>query len=243
MLKLYDYELSGNCYKVRLLLSILRLDYQRQGVDFYPGREHKSTEFLRINPLGQLPVLVDDELTLADSNAILAYLACKYDPNQTWYPTQHPAQIGTINYWLNFANELGSSAGAARLQQSFAYPFDLETCQTRAHSLLRILDQHLWFQHHQQRNWLCTTKTPNIADTATTPNTIATTDTPTIADIACFPHVILCEEGGISRLDYPAVRLWCDQVKRILNFITTPGVFPTSPARTNITESYPPDSP
>ena len=230
MLKLYDYELSGNCYKVRLLLSILRLDYQRQGVDFYPGREHKSTEFLRINPLGQLPVLVDDELTLADSNAILAYLACKYDPSQSWYPTQHPAQIGTINYWLNFANELGSSAGAARLQQSFAYPFDLETCQTRAHSLLRILDQHLWFQYHQQRNWLCSTSTKN-------PNT------PTIADIACFPHVILCEEGGISRLDYPAVRLWCDQVKRIPNFITTPGVFPTSPARTNITQSYPPTSP
>ena len=227
MLKLYDYELSGNCYKVRLLLSILRLDYQRQCVDFYPGREHKSTEFLRINPLGQLPVLTDDELSLADSNAILAYLACKYDPSQSWYPTQHPAQIGTINYWLNFANELGSSAGAARLQQSFAYPFDLETCQTRAHSLLRILDQHLWFQYHQQRNWLCTTSTtPNTNSKPTT-----TPDTPTIADIACFPHVILCEEGGISRLDYPAVRLWCDQVKRIPNFITTPGVFPTSPNR------------
>ena len=125
-------------------------------------------------------------------------------------------------------SRLGSSAGAARLQQSFAYPFDLETCQTRAHSLLRILDQHLWFQHHQQRNWLCTTSTtPN---TNSKSNTTATTpDTPTIADIACFPHVILCEEGGISRLDYPAVRLWCDQVKRIPNFITTPGVFPTSP--------------
>ena len=122
-------------------------------------------------------------------------------------------------------SRLGSSAGAARLQQSFAYPFDLETCQARAHSLLRILDQHLWFQQHQQRNWLCTTDTPNTTDITTTP------DTPTIADIACFPHVILCEEGGISRLDYPAVRLWCDQVKRIPHFITTPGVFPTSPNR------------
>ena len=55
MITLYDYELSGNCYKLRLLLSFLQIEYKTVPVEFYPGREHKSEWFLRINPLGQLP--------------------------------------------------------------------------------------------------------------------------------------------------------------------------------------------
>ena len=213
MLKLYDYELSGNCYKIRLLLNMLAVPYERQCVDFYPGLEHKSADFLRINPLGQLPVLADGELILADSQAILVYLAAQYDASNLWYPQQQPELLGQINYWLSFASELGQSAGAARLQQSFNYDLDLAACQARAHQLLRVLDEQLWFQQHQQRDWLCAGYAP------------------TIADIACFPYVILCEEGGVSRLDYPAVRLWCDQVKRIPGFVTMPGVFSTSVAR------------
>ena len=213
MLKLYDYELSGNCYKIRLLLNMLALPYERQCIDFYPGREHKSAEFLRINPLGQLPVLADGELVLADSQAILVYLAAKYDASNLWYPQQEPERLGQISYWFSFASDLGKSAGAARVHQSFNYDLNLAACQARAHKLLRILDEHLWFQQQQQRDWLCAGSAP------------------TIADIACFPYVILCEEGGVSRLDYPAVRLWCDQVKRIPRFITMPGVFPTSAAR------------
>lgn len=64
MLKLYDFELSGNCFKVRLMMSILGLIYETEVVEFYPGREHKTPEFLKINPLGQLPVLQDGEKTL-----------------------------------------------------------------------------------------------------------------------------------------------------------------------------------
>ena len=58
MIELYDYELSGNCYKIRLMLSFLKLDYLSKKVEFYPGKEHKSEKFLEINPLGQLPVPV-----------------------------------------------------------------------------------------------------------------------------------------------------------------------------------------
>lgn len=61
MLKLYDFELSGNCFKVRLMMSILGLKYKTEVVEFYPGREHKTPAFLRINPMGQLPVLQDGE--------------------------------------------------------------------------------------------------------------------------------------------------------------------------------------
>ena len=65
MITLYDYELSGNCYKLRLLMSILGVDYKTVPVDFYPGREHKSEWFLKLNPLGQLPVIEDDGLRAA----------------------------------------------------------------------------------------------------------------------------------------------------------------------------------
>ena len=71
MIRLYDFDLSCNCYKVRLLLAILGVEYERKNVDFFPGLKHRSPEFLAVNPLGQLPVLEDGELRLAQSQAIL----------------------------------------------------------------------------------------------------------------------------------------------------------------------------
>ena len=68
MLELYDYELSGNCYKIRLILSFLNLDYISKKIEFYPSEEHKSEVFLKINPLGQLPVISDGGLILRDCN-------------------------------------------------------------------------------------------------------------------------------------------------------------------------------
>ena len=79
MITLYDYELSGNCYKLRLFMSFLHIPYKTVPIDFYPGREHKSEWFLKINPLGQLPVIDDDGYVLRDAQAILAYLAARYD--------------------------------------------------------------------------------------------------------------------------------------------------------------------
>ena len=64
MLKLYDYELSGNCFKIRWFLNILGIEYESIPVEFYPGKEHQSSSFKEINPLGQLPVIDDDDLRL-----------------------------------------------------------------------------------------------------------------------------------------------------------------------------------
>ena len=208
MLKLYDYELSGNCYKVRLLLSMLGLEYASEIVEFYPGREHKQAEFLRLNPLGQLPLLADCDYLLPDAQAILVYLAVRYDASGNWCPQRDAAALGQIARWLSFADALTQSLGAARLQQGFGYELDLEACQSAGHQLLRVIDEHLWFAQAQRQSWLLPGAHPSIAD------------------VACFPYIILSEEGGIERQDYPAIRLWCDQVKRIPGFITMPGVFP-----------------
>ena len=79
-IKLYGFELSGNCYKVRLLMSLLRLEYEAVVVNLKAG-EHKSAEFLRLNPLEQVPVLMHGNFVLADSQAILVYSARKYGAN------------------------------------------------------------------------------------------------------------------------------------------------------------------
>ena len=84
MIKLYDYELSGNCYKLRLLMNILGIQFESISVDFYPGLQHKSVWFLEINPLGQLPVLDDGGMVLRDAQAILVYLSSKYDKSKKW---------------------------------------------------------------------------------------------------------------------------------------------------------------
>jgi glutathione S-transferase len=210
-MKLYDFELSGNCYKVRLLLDILGLAYDRITVDFYPGREHKSDAFLGLNPLGQIPVLDDDGLILRDAQAILAYLASKYDPAQLWFPHSDPATMAQVMMWLAFANDISASSGAARLGDGYFYPVDTEKARSDANSLFRILDERLWFSEIEHAGWIC--PGPH----------------PTIADLACFPYVILSEEGGISRLPYPAIRRWTDRVKLIPGFSLMAGVFHAAP--------------
>jgi glutathione S-transferase len=213
MITLYDFELSGNCYKLRLLMSILGIDYKIVPVDFYPGREHKSAAFLKLNPLGQLPVIDDDGLVLRDAQAILVYLAAKYDASAKWYPRDDAALLGEVSQWLAFADAITATASAARLHDGLFYDLDVEAARAGAHRLFRILDEHLWFGEHDGRDWICAAGHP------------------TIADIACFPYILLSEEGGVSRQDYPAIRRWADRVKRAPGFVVMSGIFPAGPAR------------
>ncbi len=213
MIKLYDYELSGNCYKLRLLMSFLGIEFETEKIDFYPGLQHKSDEFLKLNPLGQLPVIDDDGLVLRDAQAILVYLASKYDGSGKWYPTGDPALLGQVSQWLAFADGITSTASAARLHDSLLYRhLDIDAARAGAHNLFRILDEHLYFAELDGQDWIC----PG--------------DHPTIADIACFPYIMLSEDGGISRMDYPAIRRWCDRFKRMPGFVVMSGVFPAGPA-------------
>ncbi len=207
MIKLYDYELSGNCYKVRLLLGALSVPFERVELDFYPGREHKSARFLAINPLGQLPVIDDGGFVLRDAQAILVYLATRYDASGLWCPRDDAAALARIVLWLGFAGDLTATAGAARLHDTMFYDADIDQCRAGAHALFRVLDEHLWFAEQQGQDWLCSTGHP------------------TIADLACFPYVMLSEEGGIPRLPYPAIRRWADRVERIPRFTPMPGIF------------------
>jgi glutathione S-transferase len=210
MIKLYDYELSGNCYKPRLLLNILGLAYERRGIEFYPRKEHKEDAFLALNPLGQLPVLDDDGYVLRDAQAILIYLAARYDLSGQWYPVNDPHVLGELGMWLAFADSITATSSAARLHDLLHYELDADKARSAAHALFRVLDEHLWFAQQNGSGWLCSPAHP------------------TIADLACFPYVMLSDEGGIPLLDYPAIRRWTDDVKRIPGFIVMSGIFETS---------------
>lgn len=211
MIRLYDFELSAECYRVRLMLSILGVRYEAVPVDVFPGREHESDWFTKLSPEGQLPVLDDGGVTIAGADPALLYLAGKFDPADRWLPLAAAGLDAGAREWLAMSGQLRDSAGNARLAVNFGYDHDLGALQREAHRLLRRIDEHLWFGEREGRAFLASKH-------------------PTIADIACFPDIVLCEEGGISRQDYPAVRRWLDRVKRIPGFTTMSGVFPTAPS-------------
>ena len=205
MIKLYNYELSGNCYKLRLLMNILKVPYESIAVDFYPGREHKSERFLDLNPFGQLPVLEDGDLRLRDAQAILVYLAAQYDKERKWYPVDAVA-MGKIAMWLAVADDITRSASAARLHDALGYVLDIDKARADAHALFRIIDEHLADMEVTGQQWLAL-------------------DQPTIADIACFPYIAMSHEGDIMRDDYPAIRRWIERVRRLPGFIGMSGIF------------------
>ncbi len=212
MITLYNWDLSVNCYKQRLLMSILGVEYESIPVDFYPGWEHKGAEFKKVNPLGHIPVIVDGDYVLRDAHAILVYLAARYDPSRRWYPVDDPELLGETAQWMLFAEGTTNTASAARLHVNLGYDFDIDAVRAGAHRLFRVLDEHLWFREREGRGW------------------VVSSPHPTIADLAIFPDVMLSEEGGISRQDYPALRRWTDRVRRIDGWIPMPGMFPASPA-------------
>ena len=208
MRKLYDYVLSANCYKVRLMLSLLDLEYETVPIDFHPAKEHKGPEFRRINPMGHIPVLDDDGFVLRDAHAILIYLATAYDPSGDWYPVAVPQRLGEVAQWMQFADATAGTASAARLHVNLGYDLDVDAARAGAHDLFGVLDEHLWFGERSGQLWL------------------AAGERPTLGDIAVFPDVVLAEEGGVSLLDYPAIRRWLDRVKQVPGFTVMPGVFP-----------------
>jgi glutathione S-transferase len=190
--RLYRHELSGHAHRVELFLSLIGKDYQLVDVDLVGG-EHRQEEFLKLNPFGQVPVLVDGGVTLADSTAILVYLAKKY--GEEWLPGD-PLGQARVQRWLSVASgEVASGPGAARLVTLFKAPLDHQRAKDTAHKLLRLMDNHL-------------KETPYLA-----------AERPTIADIAVYTYVAHANEGDVSLQDYPFVRGWIERVEAFPNFV------------------------
>ncbi len=204
MIQIYDYELSSSCYKVRLMMNLLKLEYEVIPVGFYPAAEHRAADFLAINPLGQLPVIQDGQHRLRDSQAILVYLASKFDSLKKWYPSDS-VTMSNVNMWLSFAGGELMNASSARLHDLIRYPGDISALRSAAHQAFEVLDDHLAEAEITGQNWLA-------AEHAT------------IADIACFPCTALSHDGGISRDQYPAIDRWLGRVMRLPGFVGMSGI-------------------
>jgi glutathione S-transferase len=197
MLKLYDANISGNCYKIKVLLSFLNVEHEIIHVDLFK-RQHKSAEFIALNEFGQVPVLVDGNETIRDSQAILFYIASKYD-NGTWLPKDSVGQVKVIQWLSIAANEIFNSFAMARVYYLLnRKEVDIERATARAYALLKTLDQHL-----STRQWL-------------------EFERPTIADVACFPYIAMANEGKISLEDYPHVIAWLNRFKQLPRYVELP---------------------
>jgi glutathione S-transferase len=200
MMKLYDMELSGNCYKVRLLCSMLGLEYQRVAISLKDG-EAESEAFLRLNPRAQVPVLDDDGIVIWDSIAILGYLARKAD--SPLFPTE-AEPLARVMQWLAVSeNEILYGLARARAINLFGRPFHRNTTRVMAIDGLKLLDNRL-----RDRPWLAG-------------------EAFTIADIACYPYVALAHEGDIDVSRYPAIQAWIRRIRELPGYIDMPGMAAT----------------
>ena len=196
-MKLYDRDVSGNCHKVRLLLSMLGLAYDKVPVQL--GKDNKTPEFLRLNPRGQVPVLVDGAVTVWDSQAILVYLARRYG-GKTWLPLEATTMAAVMQWLAMSENDLLFGLARARAVKRFNAPWNLEQVQALGRNGLKVLDGHL-----AANAWLAAGH-------------------PTIADLACYPYVVMAPEGEIGLDDYANVRAWIGRIQALPGHVGMPGI-------------------
>jgi glutathione S-transferase len=186
---LYDSPVSGNCYKVRLLLAHLGLPYERRTVDVV-DRSNRPDLLGGLNPALRVPTLVlDDGRPLAESGAILWYFgeATRFVPDDRYERAQvlqwmffeqydHEPAIAVARFWLMYSGR--PEAFADRIEE-----------RTRAgHRALAAMEGHL-----RDRELL-------VGDSLT------------LADIALYAYTHVAPEGGFDLSGYPAIRRWLDRV-------------------------------
>jgi glutathione S-transferase len=190
-MKLYYMNASGNSYKVRILLSLLKVPHDKAVLD-NKNREHKQAAFLALNPRGEVPVIEDGGTVLWDSAACLVYIARKHG-GEDWLPTA-PAAMAEVMQWVALAgNEIQFGLQYARrgLLQGRWTAGTLEQGQAIGRVALDALERRL-----KSNDWLALGR-------------------PTIADVACFPYIETAPESQVPLEPYPAVRAWLDRCKAL----------------------------
>ncbi|MGF1720466.1 glutathione S-transferase family protein [Vibrio kyushuensis] len=194
MIKLYWHPISGHAHRAHMLLSMLELDFELILVDL-PAGEQQQPEFLALNPFGQVPVLVDGETVISDSNAILVYLASMYDKQQNWLP-HTPKERAHVEQFLSLAAfRLAGSVAKLRAANLFNRSLDSDTLTKEANKLFEQLQGY-----QKNRKWLVGKE-------------------PSIADLALYSYIKLAPEGGISLANYPALQAWIQRIEALPGFV------------------------
>jgi glutathione S-transferase len=190
-MKLYYRPLSGHSHRARLFLSIIGAEHELIPVG--PGA-NRQPEFLALNRFGQVPVLEDDDVVVADSNAILVYLAKKYERTD-WLP-ENAAEAAAVQKWLSVAaNEIANGPCAARLVTVFNSPINAEQAIDLSHRILRIIDDAL-----KGRAWIASQRA-------------------TIADLALYSYVARAPEGNVDTSEYVEIHRWLASIEALPGFV------------------------
>ncbi|MNM72829.1 Maleylpyruvate isomerase [compost metagenome] len=195
-IKLYNFPRSGHAHRVELMLSLLKLPTELILVDLAKG-EHKQPAFLALNAFGQVPVIDDQGVVLADSNAILVYLAQKYG-NGRWLPAD-PVGAAKVQRWLSAAaGPIAFGPARARLITVFGAPYNAAEVIAYAHAVLKVIDHEL-------------ANAPYLAGTE-----------PTIADVAAYSYIAHAPEGNVSLDEYANIRAWLARIEALPGFVGMP---------------------
>lgn len=187
---------SGNCYKIRLLMSHLNQPLETVEIDITQG-ESRTADFLLRNPNGKVPTLeIAPGQFLAESNAILWFLARDSDliPQDTfqqalvlqWFGFEqysHEPNIATSRYWIKILNAAAEHA------------VEIEKKQAAGYAALNVMEQHL-----TSRDFFV--------------------DRYSVADISLFAYTHVCHEGGFSLEQYPAIRAWIQRIETQPGFVS-----------------------
>lgn len=193
-MKLYHFPLSGHAHRARLFLSLIGAEVEVIDVDLANG-EHKQPDYLKLNRFGQVPVLVDGDTVVADSNAILVYAAKKFGRTD-WLP-EAPAAAAAIQRWLSVAaGQIAFGPAAARLITVFGANFNADEVIGRSHAVLAVINAEL-----EDRSW------------------IASLDKPSIADVALYSYVARAPEGNVDLSGYPEVNAWLSRIEALPGFV------------------------
>jgi len=193
-MKLYCFAQSGNAYKVANYLNVTGVPWEQVFVDFFKG-EARSPAFRAINEMGEVPVLVDGNLTLTQSGVILDYLIEK-----TGHYAPAKGDAREVLRWILWDNHKGSSQfGMTRFINNYlpekhrnadVIAFSIGRCQ----AALAVLNNHL-----ADREWMVG-------------------DTPTAADFSCSSYLFYDEPFGMDRAKYPNIEAWLENIRQLPNW-------------------------
>jgi glutathione S-transferase len=196
VITLFDYLPSQNAYKVRLLLNHLGQPYRTTLVSIFEG-EGQRPEYLAINPTGAVPAIrLDDGRVLAESNAILSFLA----EGSRYYPDD-PFVRAKIQQWMSFeADYVQATLGNLRywILTGKRERRPTQLVQSKRHGALRAL---------------------NILDTQLANRPFIVGDDYTIADISLFAYSHLAPDAEIPLSEYPHFASWVERVQQQPGFL------------------------
>ncbi len=208
MITVYGYSVSGNCHKLRLLLEQLGREYRWVEIDSSKGQT-RTPEYLAKNPNGRVPIIeLEDGRVLAESNAILCYLAegTPLLPADKW---QRAQALGWM-FFEQYSHE--PYIAVARFIRGWT-PIDsprraaeLPRCMERGHQALAVMEKHL-----SEHAWFTG---PDYG----------------IADIALFAYTDVAPHGGFDLAPYPALRDWLARVRATAGFVAMPDPAPENAA-------------